>query len=85
MGLSSARSHIRGKNDQLVNMKPLLSLVKEDWSDFLSEKVTSEEEQSIRKHERTGRPLGSMASIDQLESMLSLSLKPKKPGRKPKT
>ena len=82
---SSAKSHIRRKNDKLVKVEPLLSMVKKDWSDFLSEKVTSEEQQNIRKHERTGRPLGSMAFIEQLESILNLSLKPKKPGRKPKT
>ena len=82
---SSAKSHIGRKNDKLVNVEPLLSMVKEDWSDFLSEKITSEEQQEMRKHERTGWPLGSIAFIEQLESMLNLSLKPKKPGRKPKT
>ena len=61
-----------------------MSMVKEDWSDFLSEKVTSEERQEMPKHERTGWPLGSIAFVEQLESMLNLSLKPKKPGRKPK-
>ena len=82
---SSAKSHIGRKNDKLVNVEPLLSMVKEDWSDFLSEKITSEGQQEMRKHERTGRPLGSIAFIEQLESMLNLSLKLKKPGRKPKT
>jgi len=82
---SSAKSHIGRKNDKLVNVEPLLSMVKEDWSDFLWEKIPSEEQQEMHKHERTGRPLGSIAFIEQLESMLNLSLKPKKPGRKPKT
>jgi len=81
---SSVRSHIGRKNDKLVNVELLLSMVKEDWSDFLWEKIPSEEQQERHKHERTGWPLGSIAFIEQLESMLNLSLKPKKPGRKPK-
>ena len=82
---SSARSHIVPKSDKLVNVEPLLSMVKEDWSDFLWEKITSEEQQEMHKHEGTGRPLSSIAFIEQLENMLNLSLKLKEPGRKPKT
>jgi len=62
-----------------------MSRVKEDWSDFLSEKITSEEQREMHKHERTGRPLGSIAFIEQLESMLNLSLKPKKARQKTKS
>jgi len=47
-----------------------MSMVKEDWSDLLSEKITSEEQKEMRKHERTGWPLGSIAFIEQLKSSL---------------
>jgi len=82
MALEQWESHIGLKNDKLVNVEPL---VKKDWSDFLSEKITSEEQQEMRKSEGTGRPLGSIGFIERLENMLNLGLKPKKPGRRPKT
>ena len=36
----------------------------------------------IRKHTRTGRPLGSEAFIDHLEQLTGRSLRPKKRGPK---
>jgi len=81
---SSARAHISGKNDRLVNVRPLLDLVKKDWAEFLNIAVPDIEINDMQKHERTGRPLCSSWFLDQLESLLSQPLKPKKPGRKPK-
>jgi len=31
---SSASAHIKGKNDMLVNVSPLLRLIKKEWGDF---------------------------------------------------
>ena len=81
---SSARAHISGKNDRLVNVRPLLDLVKKDWAEFLNMAVPDIEINDMQQHERTGRQLCSSWFLDQLESLLSQPLKPKKPGRKPK-
>ena len=81
---SSAKAHITGKNDGLVNVHPLLDLVKKDWQEFLNITVTDDEISDMRKHERTGRPLCVPRFLDQLEALLGQPLKPKKPGRKPK-
>ena len=38
----------------------------------------------IRRHERTGRPLGDDAFIEHLEAILGRPLRPRKPGPKPR-
>jgi putative transposase len=40
--------------------------------------------ETFRKHERTGRPLGSDSFVQNLEQKLNRILKPQKPGRKAK-
>jgi putative transposase len=39
---------------------------------------------ALRRGERTGRPLGSAAFVEDLERRLGRPLAPQKPGRKPK-
>ena len=39
---------------------------------------------TFRRHERTGRPLGSPAFLDGLEILLQRPLRPRRPGRKRK-
>lgn len=78
---SSARAHLAGADDELVKVKPLLELTG-DWKLFLTGKTTEEELNEIRKHERTGRPLGTESFIEHLESILERALKPAKPGPK---
>jgi len=39
----------------------------------------------LRGHERTGRPLGSAAFVQRLETRLGRILRKKPPGRKPKS
>lgn len=72
------------KNDKLVNIEPLMSIVNKDWAVFLGQEVTSEERKNLQKHERTGRPLGDVEFIERLEKKLNVVLKPGKPGPKPK-
>jgi len=62
---SSAAAHITGLDDKLVSVAPVLSIIRGNWSDFLS-KGSSEEQDSIRRHERTGRPLGKMTDSEEL-------------------
>ena len=63
---------------------PLLSLIHDDWYTFLKGATPSEEANEIRMHDRTGRPLGDLTFVEQLEAKLGRILKPQKPGRKPK-
>jgi putative transposase len=55
---SSAAAHMSGRDDALVKVLPLLDMVG-NWRDFLSENVEQHEMTKIRRHENTGRPLGS--------------------------
>ncbi|MEO5347889.1 MAG: transposase [Magnetococcus sp. YQC-9] len=78
---SSARSHLSGLDDPLINRRPLLAMV-QDWSEFLASGLPDETLDTLRRHERTGRPLGSEPFLDKLETQLQRILKPQKPGRK---
>ena len=79
---SSARAHLAGTDDQLVKVAPLLEMVG-DWKLFLAA-ATEKEMENIRKHERTGRPLGSEGFVERLESASGRLLKRGKPGPKGK-
>jgi len=81
---SSARAHRRGKDDALVRVKPLLDLAG-DWEEFLSVPATQEERNAIRRHERSGRPLGGGDFLRQIEHALHRTLRPGKRGRRPKS
>ena len=78
---SSARAHLAGRDDALVSVAPLLQIVS-DWKTFLSEAPPETAFDAIRRHERTGRPLGDDAFVESLESMLGRVLKRRKPGPK---
>jgi len=79
---SSAAAHCSGKDDQLVKVKPMLDLVS-DWKGFLT--LTDEEELALlKKHERSGRPLGEVLFVQRLEKELERLLRPAKRGPKPK-
>ena len=80
---SSAKAHLSGRDDRLVKVAPLLAMVG-DWKAFLRSATTEEELRDLREHGRTGRPLGSSAFMDRLESLVGRVLKPQKPGPKPK-
>ncbi|TWJ13268.1 putative transposase [Geobacter argillaceus] len=80
---SSARAHLAGIDDELVKVGPLLELAG-DWKLFLAGVTTEEELSELRRHERTGRPLGAESFIERLESALDRALKPAKPGPKAK-
>lgn len=78
---SSALAHIQGRNDILVTVEPMLTIVGE-WKDFLRMSISEAEQNDLRKHMRTGRPLGSEQFIKDLEMKLGCKLRPKKPGPK---
>jgi putative transposase len=80
---SSANAHLSGKDDLLVKVEPLLEMVG-DWKGFLSGAEDDKQINDIRKHERSGRPLGAETFIERLESLLDRPLKHGKPGPKGK-
>jgi putative transposase len=81
---SSGPAHLSGRDDGLVQVKPLLELVP-DWRNFLAAGLGADEREAIRAAERTGRPLGAPPFIARLEKRLHRPLARRKPGPKPKT
>ena len=79
---SSAAAHTLGRDDRLVKVSPLLELVG-DWGRFIAGQIADREVSLLRRHERTGRPLGAESFIDRLERALSRRLRKQKPGPKP--
>ena len=81
---SSAAAHLKGRDDILVRAKPLLQMVSGPWKRFLSTDAMDDDVEILRKHERTGRPLGENEFIETLEVLLDRRLKRRKPGPKKK-
>lgn len=78
---SSAGAHLRGEDDAMVVVAPMLHRVG-DWSGYLSRPTSERDKALLQLHERTGRPLGSDAFIDRLERRCGRTLRPLKPGPK---
>jgi len=77
---SSAAAYLDGKKDQLTSISGLNRRV-DDWSEFFGQAVDSVVGEKMRRHERTGRPLGSERFVMKMESILDRILRPKKAGR----
>jgi len=80
---SSAAAHVNGEDDTLVVVSPLRGMVG-NWRDFLDRKDEQKEFELVRRHERTGRPLGEEGFIEGLERLLQRTLRPQKRGPKEK-
>ena len=80
---SSARAHLLGHDDGLVAVAPMLSQI-DNWSAYLSQHSSTEEQETLRRHIRTGRPLGSIEFIERLEKLTGRRLRVAQPGRKPR-
>jgi putative transposase len=78
---SSARAHLRRRDDKLVQVRPLLDAVP-DWRRFLAEHEEEPTFDALRRHTRTGRPLGGPDFVARLETLLGRRLRPRKPGPK---
>ena len=79
---SSARAHIRGAADKLVNSAPAAERIS-DWATYLS-LADSGKTEAIRRCGQIGRPLGSDRFIEKLEKITGRRLRPRGVGRKPK-
>ncbi|MBC8877030.1 MAG: transposase [Planctomycetes bacterium] len=80
---SSARAHLLARDDCLVQVTPLLTMI-HDWRAFLDSALPEEQLIQIRSHGRTGRPLGDASFLERLEGLVGRVLHPRKPGRKPR-
>ena len=78
---SSAAAHLAARDDGLVTVAPLLEIAG-DWRALLDGGLDEAALAAIRAHERTGRPLGSEAFLDELEARLGRILKKRRAGRK---
>ncbi len=74
---SSARHHVRGMVDPLIQTNPMRELVP-DWASFLEDR--EDHLDVIRYHVRTGRPWGTVDWIRQREQQLGRSLLPRRGG-----
>jgi putative transposase len=85
---SSVRAHIDNKPDGFTDLKGTEGLHR-NWRAKLRHgleagDLTPEQAKAIEAHARTGRPLGSAAFVEGLESATGRELKPQKRGPKPK-
>lgn len=81
---SSARAHLAGRDDALVTVAPLLERIP-DWAAYLDQRPPAAELDELRRHGRTGRPLGSLPFVAKLEAALGRTLLPRRRGPKPKS
>jgi putative transposase len=79
---SSAKAHVLGKQEPILSNFYLLDDMP-DWKAYLRD-TKNDKHDSIEKHMRTGRPLGSDTFITKLEGSLKRKLILRKPGRKKK-
>ncbi|HUS91963.1 MAG TPA: transposase [Phycisphaerae bacterium] len=84
---SSAAAHAAGRDDVLVKAGPMRSRVLEHWADWETYLLDSSAEElpvQMHLHEATGRPMGSRAFVEKLQSHLGRALLPQKRGPKGK-
>ena len=80
---SSARAHIARKSDGVVDIAGL-DQPGVRWREFLKCCPTEPELALLRRHCRTGRPLGEKRFVESLERATGRILRPMRVGRKPK-
>ena len=78
---SSAAAHLAGCDDRLVKVEPLLEAFG-DWREFLATGIEDEALDLVRRHERSGRPLGDAGCVERLEKLVGRRLRPGKRGPK---
>lgn len=77
---SSAQFHVKGKNDTVVEPCFLQKTI-QNWKAYLTE--SDDLQDQFRKHENTGRPLGSDDFLNDLSIKTGMVFTKKKPGPKP--
>jgi putative transposase len=80
---SSARAHLAGQADGITALEPLITRTGH-WRALLDGGLEEAALQAIRRHSRTGHPLGSDGFFETLQRRLGRDVRPRPPGR-PKT
>ncbi len=78
---SSAKAHFAGEDDGLVQVSPMLKRIA-DWPRYVQDEGSAENTETLRRHTRSGRPLGEDKFIDMAERISGRVLRPRKRGRK---
>ena len=78
---SSVRAHLKGRDDGLVTVAPLIERTAGRFADLIASAPSPEELAVMRAAETIGRPLGSPRFLDRLERRLGRSVRPAKRGR----
>jgi putative transposase len=78
---SSYRAHLKGVDDKLVTVGPMLSRI-DNWRNYVkSENRDVEKFAELRERSRTGRPAGDDCFVGRLEQLVGRNLRKRKPGR----
>jgi putative transposase len=84
---SSAAAHVSGKADVLAEGAWLAERTAGwvcSWGEYLKQDDGLDVAGALRRHERTGRPLGELPFVKKIGRLLGRDLVPKKPGPAPK-
>ena len=81
---SSARAHLSGRNDRLVEVAPLLSRCGGRFAHLIGDEPAPSLAASLRAAETIGRPLGGPQFLDRLAALAGRDPRPLKRGRKPR-
>ncbi len=79
---SSARAHIKNREDKLLAPEKPLTHFVSDWAAFLQEMPEKMDPAAIERHLQTGRPMGSDYFLDSVETIVGRPVRPQKPGRR---
>ena len=78
---SSAAGHVAGQEDKLIKAGGPLAAEVRNWRQFLRSEDEGDDLERLRRHGRTGRPLGDEAFVASLEKRLGRRLVPAQGGR----
>jgi len=78
---SSVHAHLKARDDALVTVSPMLERIS-NWPGYLDIQSSDPHLDAIRKHARTGRPIGNKAFLISLEHLTGRCLVKGKPGPK---
>jgi putative transposase len=80
---SSVRAHLAGRDDELVKVRPLLDRVGSAL-DLIGVEPDAATLAALRLAETTGRPLGSLSFLTEIERRLRRRVRPQRRGPKPR-
>lgn len=81
---SSVRAHLDDRSDGLIDPGPLADRVG-SWDALLDPESVELHAETLRHHQRNGRPLGSPSFVRYLEARLGRQLQPRPAGRPPRS